>query len=93
MIKSIQIKDSISTALQNAIEVDIEFKDGSKRWCFFVLADSVKNYGDLINGTNVRVHSGAKHMIVVSQISEEIITAFINEKAKNSELKDCTKPY
>ena len=79
--------------MQGAIEVDLEMEDGSKRWCFFVLADGVKNYGDFINGTKVRVQYGAKHMIVVSDISEEIIKTFINEKASNGELLDCTEPY
>ncbi|MFY0685436.1 MAG: hypothetical protein JXR20_12870 [Balneola sp.] len=93
MIKSIKINDSISASMQGAIEVDLEMEDGSKRWCFFVLADGVKNYGDFINGTKVRVQYGAKHMIVVSDISEEIIKTFINEKANNGELLDCTEPY
>ena len=93
MIKSIKIKDSISAAIHRAIEVDLEMEDGSKRWCFFVLADGVKNYGYLINGSKVRVQYGSKHMIVVSDISETIIKIFLKEKAKNNELFNCTEPY
>lgn len=47
--------------------------DGSERWCFFFDPGRLALVGDLVEGTEVRLHLGVRHMIVVSKLSEEVI--------------------
>ncbi len=63
----------------HAVEVYVTLTDGKKRWCFFHSPETVRNCGDLLNGTKVRIHYGAKHMIIVSELSKDVIRQTLNQ--------------
>ena len=92
MIKSISIQDPIEIHTSRAIEVVVELNDGAKRWCFFFTPQGVTKCGDFIAGTKVRIHCGASHMFIVSEISKEIIETAIKQVARQGELEQCTLP-
>ncbi|WP_281558117.1 hypothetical protein [Thalassomonas sp. RHCl1] len=72
VISHIEIEDSTDQVMR-AVEVSITLKDGSKRWCFFHSPETIKHCGDFLTGTKVRFHYGARHMFVVSTLTEEVI--------------------
>jgi hypothetical protein len=77
-----EIDDPIDEPLTGAVEVTIDFGGGRKRWCFFV--------GDFVDGTQVRVHLGVPHMIVVSELNEQIIDRVLRQLHAAGQLKDHT---
>ena len=85
------IDDPITEPLASSVEVTIDFGD-ERRWLFFVTPDLLAAVGDRIDGTDVRVHFGERHMIVVSRISEQVIDAVLRELGGAGELKDRTLP-
>lgn len=72
-MQSFRIEDPLDQPSQGAVEVVVTMDDGSERWCFFFDPDRLALVGDRIEGTEVRLHLGVRHMIVVSELSEEII--------------------
>ncbi len=70
-LKSFIIDDHIS--IEGAVEVTVELQNGQRRWCFFITPESLSKVGDYIPQTNVRIHLGVSHMIVVSQLDKTII--------------------
>ena len=92
MIKRISIEDPIESHSRMAIEVVIELDDDSKRCCYFFTPAGLSNCGDFVEGTQVRLHYGAPHMFVVSEISTEIIEAALVQIEKRGELEQCTLP-
>jgi hypothetical protein len=72
-LSRITIDDDLCRAAETAIEVTIEFSNGERRWCFFFTPDAMKRCGDWVEGTRVRFHIGVPHMIVVAELSEDII--------------------
>ena len=91
-LKSITIDDDLATVDTGAIEVTLTFSDGSKRWCFFMTPQTLAAVGDFVPGTQVRVHYGAPHMVVVSEISADIIEKTIRLLEAEIELESCTRP-
>ena len=89
-IESIEIEDPIEHHTKGAIEVLITTSAGEKRWCFFFTPAGMAACGDWIPGTNVRFHYGASHMILVSEISENIIESVLRNIASRGELEKCT---
>lgn len=73
-IASFTIDDDVGRADAGSIEVTITLSDGTKRWCFFVTPEALAAVGDWLPGrTDVRVHLGVSHMIVVSTIGHSVI--------------------
>ncbi|MCP3953770.1 MAG: hypothetical protein GY697_16360 [Desulfobacterales bacterium] len=68
-----KIIDDLETANRGAIEIEFELENGQRRWAFFFTPEGISACGDWIPETKVRFHLGVPHMIVVSDISEEII--------------------
>jgi hypothetical protein len=91
-IDSIEIEDPIESHKTMAIEVTIINSDGDKRWCFFFTPEGMSACGDFIEGTKVRFHYGAAHMILVSEISPEIIEAALRDIEKQGKVELCTVP-
>lgn len=85
------IDDLIELPLQSSIEVTVSFPTG-KRWLFFVTPELLNRVGDLVNGRTARVHLGELHMIVVSELSPEIIDSVLRDLHKNGELERRTLP-
>ena len=92
MIKSIIIEDSIASHIKRAIEVVLEMNDGTKRWCFFLTPEGASQCGDFIEGTKTRIHYGAPHVFIVSDISKDIIESAIKQAEKEGNLLQCTLP-
>jgi len=91
MITNIKIEDPIELSKTSAIEVLIELESGEKRWCFFFTPQGAAASGDWIEGTQVRFHYGASHMIIVSEISEAIIYAALKDLEKQGKIIECTQ--
>lgn len=64
--------------------------DDSERWCFFFDPVRLALVGDEVEGTEVRLHLGVRHMIIVSELSEEIIERVLLQLDSNHELLDHT---
>jgi hypothetical protein len=80
------IDDLIELPLQNSVEVTVTFPTG-KRWLFFVTPELLNRVGDLVDGSSARVHLGELHMIVVSELSAEIIDAVLRDLHHDGELE------
>lgn len=91
MIANINIEDPIEISQRAAIEVVVELENGEKRWCFFFTPQAAALCGDWINGTKVNFHYNSPHMIIVSEISETIIHAAINDIESQGLIESCTK--
>ena len=68
-----RILDDLATSSRGAIEIELELESGQRRWAFFLTSEAISSCGDWIPETKVRIHLGVPHMILVSEISEEII--------------------
>lgn len=88
MIKSFTIDDDVSTI--GAVEVTVELQNGQRRWCFFITPHSLNCVGDYLPDTNVRVHFGVSHMIVVSQLDEAIVENTLRLIEKEGKLENRT---
>jgi len=88
---SYRIDDPIDDPLVSSIEVTIEFPT-EQRWLFFVTPQLLSSVGDLVADTSCRLHLGERHMIVVSQISREIIDTVLKLLEANGELERRTLP-
>lgn len=91
MIANIEIVDPIELSKTGGIEVVVKLEDGKERWCFFLTPEGASSCGYWITGTKVRFHYGAPHMIVVSEISEEIIRAALKDIENQGLIESCTK--
>ncbi len=89
LISHIKI-DEPTNDVTHAVEVDVTLIDGSMRWCFFLSPETIKNCGDFLNGTKVRIHYGAKNMFVVSELSQEVIRQTLNQIDEIGEIIECT---
>ena len=65
----------------------IELSDGERRWCFFLTPDAMKRCGDWVEGTQVRFHVGVPHMIVVAELSEDVIRRILEGRDRDGELE------
>lgn len=65
ILESYKIEDDLSTQGTEAIEVILKLKSGEQRWCFFMTPKALTRCGNWIEGTKIRFHYGASHMIVV----------------------------
>lgn len=88
-ITQIDIVDPINET--GAVEVVLTLDDGSRRWCFFHSPKTISNCGDFIDGTEIRLHYGAKHMFVVSELSEATIKNALAHVERLGEVLECTK--
>ncbi len=86
----IQIEDDLTNAKLGAIEVVFELEDGHCRWCFFMTPEALSNAGDWVPGTQIRFHYDAPHMIVVSDISKDVICRVLSHLAEEGALERCS---
>jgi len=91
MIVNIEIEDPIELSKTGSIEVIVTLDTGERRWCFFYTPEGAGACGNWIEGTKVRFHYGASHMIIVSEISETIIRAALKDIEKQGLINECTK--
>ena len=92
VVRSINIEHEIPSPLTYAVEVTIELDWGERRWCFFCTPESLDRFGDFLPNTTIRIHAAAPHMIVLSIVTKQTITAAINELQRTGELQYATRP-
>jgi len=85
----IEIIDPISSHDMMAIEVAVTL-NGEVRYCYFATPEGLKNFGDWIPGTEVRIHYDCSTVITVSKISKEIIEAAIQSIYRDGKLNEVT---
>jgi hypothetical protein len=90
-LEAITICDDLAIAASAAIEVEISLSDGQRRWCFFATPEALMQFGDWIDGTTIRVHYGAPHLIIVDQLDETIIDQALRHIEGQGELLACTR--
>lgn len=88
---SYTIDDAISDPLTCGVEVTIDF-GGRKRWLFFATPQLLASVGDWVPGTQVRVHLGERHMVVVSELTVAVIDAVLRQLHAAGELESRTLP-
>ncbi len=89
-LKSFTIDDNFANASAGAIEVIVILEDESRRWCFFFTPEALSSCGDWVPGTQVRYHVGVPHMIIVSEINEEIVDKVLRALDHQGELISST---
>jgi len=92
MIRSYTIDDDLSGADAGAIEVTVTLADERRRWCFFMTPQALAACGDWVPGTQVPMHLGEPHMIVVREVSRPIIEAILRLIEREGELERRTLP-
>jgi hypothetical protein len=85
------IDDAITEPLTHSVEVTIDFGN-RKRWLFFATPQILASIGDFVEGTQVRVHLGVPHMVVVSELSTAIIDKVLRHLDACGELESHTLP-
>lgn len=78
-IASYRIEDPLDRPEEGAVEVVLQLSDGQRRWCFFFTPERMALVGDWVEGTQVRMHLGVTHMIVVTELKPEIIDRVLRE--------------
>lgn len=91
LLKSFHIDDDLNDAERSGIEVTVTTTDGRRRWWYFMTPAALRACGDWIPGTRVRIHAGAPHMIVVSELDSEIIARVLQHLDESDELLSCTR--
>lgn len=86
------IDDPIEEPLTHSVEVTVDFGSGGKRWCFFATPQLLATVGDWVSGTQVRMHPGVSHMIVVSELNEDVIGRVLRQLYAEGQLEAHTTP-
>jgi hypothetical protein len=91
MFQSFTLRDDLATQDTGAIEVELHMRDGSRRGCYFMTPTALAACGDWIDRTQVRIHYGAPHMIVVAgRLTEDIIEQALQHIARAGEIEKCS---
>lgn len=85
------VDDAITNPLTTSVEITLEL-DGQQRWLFFVTPELLANVGDYVEGTEVRIHLGARHMIIVSELSLPVIDSVLQQLYASGELASRSLP-
>lgn len=93
LLRSFEIHDPLDKPEQGAVEVIVRLNDGTSRWCFFFDPERLALVGDWVDGTKVRLHPGVPHMIVVSDLSEDIIGRVLRQLDAAGSLLEHTRPF
>ena len=91
-LKSYTIDDPLELSATGAVEVTVTFDTGEQRWCFFLTPEGLARCGDLLPDSDVRLHLGVSHMIVVSRLDATIIETVLRGLDRSSELVEHTRP-
>ncbi len=85
------IDDPITESPPHAVEVTVKMA-GERRWCFFITPHVLESVGDFVEGTRVRMHLGVPHMIVVSELTTEIVDRVLRQLHESGRLMEHTQP-
>jgi len=92
LLQSYTIDDDLAHAARGAIEVTVTLADGRRRWLFFMTPAALTACGDWVEGTQVPMHLGALHMVVVAELSADIIERVLRQLEASGELELRTLP-
>ena len=92
MLRSYSIDDDLAEADRGAIEVTVTLADERRRWCFFMTPAALAACGDWVAGTRVRLHLGEPHMIVVTEITPDVIERVLRQLESSGALERRTLP-
>jgi hypothetical protein len=92
LLRSYTIDGDLARAEQAAVEVTVTLTDELRRWCFFMTPAALAACGDWVDEMHVRLHLGELHMIVVSELSREIIERVLSQLEATGELEKRTLP-
>jgi len=91
MFQSFTLCDDLDTQDSSAIEVVLHMRDGTRRWCFFMTPSALATCGDRVNNTQIRIHYGSPHMIVVAErLTEDTIERALQQIARAGEIEKCS---
>ncbi len=93
VLTTITIRDDLEPEPSSWVEVDLELSDGQKRWCWFATPKLLLKAGDRIEGTSIRALYGVPHLIVVNEVTAEIISQVLHHIEKQGELLKCTELF
>jgi hypothetical protein len=93
VLVGIRIRDNLEPEPSGFVEVDLELSDGQKRWCWFVTPDFLLTPGDQIEGTSIQALYGVPHLIVVNEVTAEIISQVLHHIERQGELSRCTERF
>jgi hypothetical protein len=90
-IVRVEIEDDLSTQDQGAIEVVVTLSNGARRWCYFMTPTALQACGDWIDETQVRIHHGTPHMIVLSEtLTDDLIRLALQFIDSRGQILACT---
>jgi len=92
-LRSFVIEDSIESPLNHAIEVTIHLDNGERRWCCFATPDSLTRFGDWVNGTQIRIHFGAPHLIVMTGVTPDTIESALKHIDAAGDIRKATREF
>jgi len=92
MLKSFTIDDDLAAQDTGAIEVTLNLADGNRRWCYFMTPVALSACGDWVEGTQVRYHYDAPHMIIVvaATLNHALIERVLRDLEKQGLLLKCS---
>jgi hypothetical protein len=91
MLKSFEIQGDLALQDSAAVEVVLRLDDGRSRWCYFMTPPALRNCGDWIGGTRMRIHFNAPYMIVVSgHLDEAVIEEALRHIDGRGDLETCS---
>lgn len=96
MLSHFTIDDPILDAEMDAIDVTIEFTNGTRRWCIFTTPRYAATIGTVLiskEGWSFRVLQGTPHMHLISELHETLITAALDHLNRQGELMDGSLPF
>ena len=91
-LKSFNIDDDLGIQDTGAIEVTLHLDTGERRWCYFMTPSALTNSGNSIEGTQIRFHFDAPHMIVVAgPLDASIIELALRDIDRQGLLMQCSR--
>jgi hypothetical protein len=91
-LKSFTIDDPLDLASRSAVEVTVTFDTGDRRWCFFFTPEGLSRCGDFLDGSDIRLHLGVPHMLVLTRVDGQIIERVLTTLDAKGELVEHTAP-
>ena len=92
VLRAFTIEDDLASASAMSIEVRVSVEGGEDRWCFFITPEALASCGDWLPGTTARFHLGVPHMIVVTDLTAEVIRCALEEIDLQGALLRHTRP-
>ncbi|MEM1094078.1 MAG: hypothetical protein AAGJ10_05705 [Bacteroidota bacterium] len=88
---SFVIEGPIEHPLTHAIEVSVELTNGERRWCCFATPAALTQFGDWISGTQMRIHYGTPHLIILAEVTAATIEMALQHIDKAGDIREATR--